>query len=86
MNQLQVVISEINKQDLDVSYLRQENGNLEEKILMMADVIAGLKKDNANLIKLYEDTHRNDTALIAELRLDLEATKHKLETYSQDTS
>jgi hypothetical protein len=65
MNQLQVVISEINKQDLDVSYLRQENGNLEEKILMMSDVIAGLKKDNANLKKLYEDTQRNDTALIA---------------------
>lgn len=28
INQLQIVISEINKQDLDMSFLRQENSNL----------------------------------------------------------
>ena len=54
INQLQVVISEINKQDLDMSFLRQENTNLEEKILMMNDAISGLKKDNSNIKKLYE--------------------------------
>jgi hypothetical protein len=49
-----VVISEINKQDLDMSFLRQENANLEEKISMMNDAISGLKKDNTNIKKLYE--------------------------------
>jgi hypothetical protein len=54
INQLQVVISEINKQDLDMSFLRQENANLEEKISMMNDAISGLKKDNTNIKKLFE--------------------------------
>jgi len=75
---LQVVVSEINKQDLDVSYLRQENATLEEKILVMTDLVAGLKKDNANVKKLYEDAQRNDGTLMAELRAELENTKHKL--------
>lgn len=48
------MISEINKQDLDMNFLRQENNNLEEKISMMSDVISGLKKDNSNLKKLYD--------------------------------
>ena len=75
---MQVVVSEINKQDLDVSYLRQENATLEEKILVMTDLVAGLKKDNANVKKLYEDAQRNDGTLMAELRAELENTKHKL--------
>ena len=37
-----------------MSFLRQENSNLEEKISMMNDVISGLKKDNTNIKKLYE--------------------------------
>jgi hypothetical protein len=64
-------VSEINKQDLDVSYLRQENATLEEKILVMTDLVAGLKKDNANVKKLYEDAQRNDGTLMAELRAEL---------------
>lgn len=54
-----------------MSYLRQENATLEGKILVMTDVVAGLKKDNANLKKLYEDAQRNDGMLMAELRAEL---------------
>jgi hypothetical protein len=56
---------------LDVSYLRQENVTLEEKILVMTDLVAGLKKDNANVKKLYEDAQKNDGVLMAELRAEL---------------
>lgn len=34
----------------------------------MNDVISGLKKDNSNIKKLYEEKQQNDNTLLAELR------------------
>lgn len=34
----------------------------------MNDVISGLKKDNANIKKLYEERQHNDNTLLTELR------------------
>lgn len=77
MKMLSTQLTELQKKDLDLAYVRQECNSLDRKNKMQEDTIASLISDNDSLKKLMAEKSLLDERSIAGLRQELQLSKNK---------
>ena len=80
LKELQNQVASLQKKELDLEYLKEENANKDHMIKMLEETIRTLNRDNDDLKTLNRERFEAEQTKIKELRNEIESLKLKYES------